>query len=170
MTNFGNKDPRSVLPRFTPEAVAANQALVRLLTGIAEPEHATAARIALAWLLAQKPWVVPIPGTTKLDRCRENIAAADIQLSPDDLRQIGAAASQIAVQGERYPKSSRPGPASNGPLRCPPAVHVATSPAEVPELPGRPARRPPGAIPGSGRSAYQPRHLSTEVAEPRPLT
>jgi aryl-alcohol dehydrogenase-like predicted oxidoreductase len=103
-TSFEDKDLRNVLPRFTPEAVAANQALVRLLTGIAERKHATAAQIALAWLLAQKPWVVPIPGTTKLHRLRENIAAADIQLSPDDLDQIEAAASQITIQGERYPE------------------------------------------------------------------
>jgi aryl-alcohol dehydrogenase-like predicted oxidoreductase len=103
-TSFGDKDLRNVLPRFTHGAVAANQALVCLLTDIAERKDATPAQIALAWLLAQKPWIVPIPGTTKLDRLRENIAAADIRLSADDLRQIEAAASQIAIQGERYPQ------------------------------------------------------------------
>jgi aryl-alcohol dehydrogenase-like predicted oxidoreductase len=103
-TSFGDKDLRNVLPRFAPEAVQANQALVRLLTGIAGRKHATPAQIALAWLLAQKPWIVPIPGTTKPERLRENVAAADIELSPDELHQINKAASQITIQGERYPQ------------------------------------------------------------------
>jgi aryl-alcohol dehydrogenase-like predicted oxidoreductase len=103
-TSFGDKDFRNALPRFSPEAVAANRALVGLLTGVADRKHATPAQIALAWLLAQEPWIVPIPGTTKLERLRENTAAADVRLSPDELRQIDAAASQITVQGERYPE------------------------------------------------------------------
>jgi aryl-alcohol dehydrogenase-like predicted oxidoreductase len=103
-TSFGDKDLRDALPRFTPEAVEANRALVRLLAGIAQHKHATSAQIALAWLLAQKSWIVPIPGTTKLDRLRENTAAAAVGLSPDELRQIDTAALQIRIQGERYPE------------------------------------------------------------------
>jgi aryl-alcohol dehydrogenase-like predicted oxidoreductase len=92
------------LPRFTPEARKANQALVDLLGKIAERKKATPAQIALAWLLAQKPWIVPIPGTTKLHRLDENIGAVAVELTPDDLREIDSAASTIAVQGARYPE------------------------------------------------------------------
>lgn len=103
-TTFDGSDFRNQLPRFTPEARKANQALVGLLGKIAQQKNATLAQIALAWLLAQKPWIVPIPGTTKLTRLEENIGAAAIQLSPDDLLQIDSAASQITVQGARYPE------------------------------------------------------------------
>jgi aryl-alcohol dehydrogenase-like predicted oxidoreductase len=103
-TRFAENDFRNSLPRFTPEARRSNQALVDLLRRIGEPRHATPAQIALAWLLAQKPWVVPIPGTTKLHRLEENIAAANIELTPGDLREIDVAASRIPVQGERYPE------------------------------------------------------------------
>lgn len=102
--NFDSTDFRSTLPRFTPEALKTNQALIDLLQQIANRKHATPAQIALAWLLAQKPWMVPIPGTTKLHRLEENIGAVSIQLTPEDLREIDAAASQIPVQGERYPE------------------------------------------------------------------
>jgi aryl-alcohol dehydrogenase-like predicted oxidoreductase len=95
---------RSTLPRFTPEARKANQALVDLLGEIATRTKATSAQIALAWLLAQKPWVVPIPGTTKLKRLEENIGAAAVELTVDDLREIEGAASKIDVQGARYPE------------------------------------------------------------------
>ena len=101
---FDSSDFRSTLPRFTPEALKANQALVDLLGSIAETKKATPAQIALAWLLAQKPWIVPIPGTTKLHRLEENIGAVSVELTPDDLRDIDAAASKIAVQGARYPE------------------------------------------------------------------
>jgi len=101
---FDSTDFRSTLPRFTPEALKANQALINLLGNIAERKKATPAQIALAWLLAQKPWIVPIPGTTKLDRLDENIGAVSIELTPGDLRDIDAAASQITVQGARYPE------------------------------------------------------------------
>src|SRR5512135_3362253 len=101
---FDSTDFRSTLPRFTPEALKANQALVKLLGSIAERKKATPAQIALAWLLAQKPWIVPIPGTTKLHRLEENIGAVSVELTPDDLRQIDAAASKIDVQGARYPE------------------------------------------------------------------
>jgi aryl-alcohol dehydrogenase-like predicted oxidoreductase len=101
---FDSSDFRSTLPRFTPEALKANQALIHLLGSIAEEKKATPAQIALAWLLAQKPWIVPIPGTTKLNRLDENIAAVSVELTPDDLRNIDAAASQITVQGARYPE------------------------------------------------------------------
>ena len=104
-TTFDSSDFRSRLPRFTPEALKANQALVDLLGAIAERKQATPAQIALAWLLAQKPWIVPIPGTTKLHRLEENIGAAAVELSSDDLREIDGAASQIAVQGDRYPEN-----------------------------------------------------------------
>ena len=103
-TSFDSTDFRNTLPRFTPEARKANQALVDLLGQIAEQKKATSAQIALAWLLAQKPWIVPIPGTTKLHRLEENIGAADIELTADDLSAIEAAAAQITVQGDRYPE------------------------------------------------------------------
>ena len=93
------------MPRFTPENRKANQAVVDLVGKFAEQKKATPAQIALAWLLAQKPWIVPIPGTTKLHRLEENIGAANVQLTPDDLRQIDNASSKIPVQGERYPES-----------------------------------------------------------------
>jgi len=103
-TTFDSSDFRNQLPRFTPEARKANQALVDLLGVIARPKKATPAQIALAWLLAQRPWIVPIPGTTRLSRLEENNGAAAIKLTPDDLREINSAASQIAVQGARYPE------------------------------------------------------------------
>jgi aryl-alcohol dehydrogenase-like predicted oxidoreductase len=103
-TAFDSSDFRSTLPRFTPEALQANQALVVLLGRIAERKKATSAQISLAWLLAQKPWIVPIPGTTKLNRLEENIAAVDVELIADDLREIESAASKIKVQGDRYPE------------------------------------------------------------------
>jgi len=101
-TRFDKSDFRNTLPRFTPEARKANQALIDLLAAIAERKKATPAQIALAWLLARKPWIVPIPGTRKLARLEENIGAAAIELSSDDLRGIDA--SKIAVQGARYPE------------------------------------------------------------------
>ncbi|HTS57945.1 MAG TPA: aldo/keto reductase [Terriglobales bacterium] len=101
---FDSSDFRSTLPRFTPGALKANQALINLLGRIAERKKATPAQIALAWLLAQKPWIVAIPGTTKLHRLDENIGAVSVELTPDDLRDIENAASQIAVQGARYPE------------------------------------------------------------------
>ena len=101
---FESSDFRSTLPRFTPEALKANQALIHLLTSIAERKKATPAQIALAWLLAQKPWIVPIPGTTKRHRLEENIGAATVDLGPDDLRDIDRAVSGITVQGARYPE------------------------------------------------------------------
>jgi aryl-alcohol dehydrogenase-like predicted oxidoreductase len=103
-TTFDSSDFRSTLPRFTPEALKANQALIRLLASIAERKKATPAQIALAWLLAQEPWIVPIPGTTKLHRLDENIGAAAITLTSDDLREIESAASKITVHGARYPE------------------------------------------------------------------
>ena len=103
-TSFDKTDFRSTLPRFTPEARKANQALVDLLGEIAKNRNATPAQIALAWLLAQKPWIVPIPGTTKIHRLEENIGAVAITLTEDDLQQIESAASKIAVQGARYPE------------------------------------------------------------------
>jgi aryl-alcohol dehydrogenase-like predicted oxidoreductase len=103
-TTFDGSDFRNILPRFTPEALKENQALVDLLGEIAKRKKATSAQIALAWLLAQKPWIVPIPGTTKLNRLEENIGAATIALTPDDLRDIESAASEIKVQGARYPE------------------------------------------------------------------
>lgn len=101
---FDSSDFRSQLPRFTPEALKVNQALIDLLGSIAERKKATPAQIALAWLLAQKPWIVPIPGTTKLSRLEENIGAVSVKLSADDLRDINEAASKISVQGNRYPE------------------------------------------------------------------
>jgi aryl-alcohol dehydrogenase-like predicted oxidoreductase len=103
-TTFESTDFRSTLPRFTPEALKANQALIDLLGRIAGRKQATPAQIALAWLLAQKPWIVPIPGTTKLHRLDENIGAISVELTPDDLREIESAASKITVQGARYPE------------------------------------------------------------------
>jgi aryl-alcohol dehydrogenase-like predicted oxidoreductase len=103
-TTFDSTDFRNILPRFTPEARKANQALVDLLGKIAERKKATPAQIALAWLLAQKPWIVPIPGTTKLARLEENIGAVAVELTSDDLREIENAASKITVQGARYPE------------------------------------------------------------------
>jgi len=103
-TTFDSSDLRSTLPRFTPEARKANQALVDLLGEIAKRKKATPAQIALAWLLAQKPWIVPIPGTTKLKRLEENIGAVEIELTPDDLREIESASSRIKVEGARYPE------------------------------------------------------------------
>ena len=104
-TTFDSSDFRNSVPRFTPEARKANQALVDLLSRVAERKKATPAQIALAWLLAQKPWIVPIPGTTKLQRLEENIGAAAVELTADDLREIDDAASTITVQGARYPES-----------------------------------------------------------------
>jgi len=103
-TTFDSSDFRNILPRFTPEARKTNQALVDLLGEIAKRKKATPAQIALAWLLAQKPWIVPIPGTTKVHRLEENIGAAAIELTADDLRGIESAASKITVQGARYPE------------------------------------------------------------------
>ena len=103
-TTFDSGDIRATIPRFTPEARSANQALVELLGRIAARKHATPAQIALAWLLAQKPWIVPIPGTRRLERLEENIGAVDVELATDDLREIEDAASQITVQGARYPE------------------------------------------------------------------
>src|SRR6266516_2868828 len=104
-TTFDRSDLRNIVPRFTPEARKANQALVDLLGEIAERKKATPAQIALAWLLAQKPWIVPIPGTRKLSRLDENIGAVAVELTADDLRDIESAASQITVQGARYPEN-----------------------------------------------------------------
>src|SRR5207248_8363717 len=103
-TTFDSSDFRNIVPRFTPEARKANQALVDLVGNIAKQKKATPAQIALAWLLAQKPWIVPIPGTTKLHRLEENIGAAAIELTADDLREIDSAASKITVHGARYPE------------------------------------------------------------------
>ncbi|MGA7078264.1 MAG: aldo/keto reductase [Terriglobales bacterium] len=103
-TKFGSSDFRSKLPRYTPEALRANQAVIDLLGKIAKQKRATPAQIALAWLLAQKPWIVPIPGTTKLSRLDENIGSVAIKLTSEDLREIDGAASQITVQGDRYPE------------------------------------------------------------------
>jgi aryl-alcohol dehydrogenase-like predicted oxidoreductase len=103
-TTFESSDFRNRIPRFTLEARKANQALVHLLSSVATRKKATPAQIALAWLLAQKPWIVPIPGTTKLNRLDENIGAATVELTSDDLREIDNAASKIAVQGARYPE------------------------------------------------------------------
>jgi len=103
-TTFESNDFRSAMPRFSPEALKANQALVELLRGIAAEKNATPAQISLAWLLAQKPWIVPIPGTTKLHRLEENIGAVSIGLTPDDLKKIDTAASAIDIEGARYPE------------------------------------------------------------------
>ena len=103
-TSLDSSDFRNILPRFTPEAMRANRVLVDLLGSVAERKNATPAQIALAWLLAQKPWIVPIPGTTKLARLEENIGAAAVELTSDDLREIESAASKITVKGARYPE------------------------------------------------------------------
>lgn len=102
-TTFAKDDFRNIVPRFSPEARKANQGLVELLASIADTKRATPAQIALAWLLAQKPWIVPIPGTTKLHRLKENVRAAAIELSAADLERIGGALKRISVQGDRYP-------------------------------------------------------------------
>ena len=102
-TRFDADDFRNILPRFTPEGLKANQTLVETLRQIAERKHATPAQIALAWLLGQKPWIVPIPGTTKVHRLEENLAAANTRLTRDELRDIDSAVSRISVQGDRYP-------------------------------------------------------------------
>ena len=104
-TSFDSSDFRNIVPRFAPEARKANQVFVDLLTTVAGRKRATPAQIALAWLLAQKPWIVPIPGTTKLTRLEENIGAAEVELTADDLREIDSAASTITVQGARYPEN-----------------------------------------------------------------
>jgi aryl-alcohol dehydrogenase-like predicted oxidoreductase len=104
-TEFDSTDFRNMSPRFAPEARAANMALVDLLKRIAERKYATPAQIALAWLLAQKPWIVPIPGTTKLHRLEENLGAAEVELTPDDLQEIENAALKIAIQGARLPEA-----------------------------------------------------------------
>lgn len=102
---FESDDFRSMLPRFTPDALAANQELINLITNIAERKNGTPAQIALAWLLAQKPWIVPIPGTTKIERVKENIGGADIHLTSDDLSEIESALSKIKIQGARFPEA-----------------------------------------------------------------
>jgi aryl-alcohol dehydrogenase-like predicted oxidoreductase len=104
-TTFGKNDFRNILPRFTPEALSANQAIVDLLKKIAAEKEATPAQIALAWLLAQKPWIVPIPGTTKLHRLKENLGAAAVELMPSDLSEINSAVSEIRIEGTRYPEA-----------------------------------------------------------------
>ena len=103
-TTFDKSDFRNVVPRFTPEARKANLAFVDVIRAMAKRKNATPAQIALAWLLAQKPWIVPIPGTRKLERLEENLGAADLQLTPDDLREIESAPPTITVQGARYPE------------------------------------------------------------------
>jgi aryl-alcohol dehydrogenase-like predicted oxidoreductase len=106
-TTFDSTDIRNTVPRFSPENRSANRAFVELLGRIAERKQATAAQVALAWLLAQKPWIVPIPGTTKIHRLEENVGAAAFELTAVDLREIGAAASQVSVQGERYSEAAQ---------------------------------------------------------------
>jgi aryl-alcohol dehydrogenase-like predicted oxidoreductase len=104
-TEFGAGDVRAIMPRFTVEARAANQAVVDLLGRIAEDKGATQAQVALAWLLAQRPWIAPIPGTRRLERLEENLGAVDVELTPGDLAAIGAAADEITVVGDRYPEA-----------------------------------------------------------------
>ena len=104
-TTFDSSDFRNIVPRFTPEARKANLALVDLLRTITQRKKATPAQIALAWLLAQKPWIVPIPGTTKVERLEENIGAVAVELTSDDLREIDRAASKITIEGARYPEA-----------------------------------------------------------------
>jgi aryl-alcohol dehydrogenase-like predicted oxidoreductase len=104
-TTFDSSDFRNIVPRFSPEARKSNQSLIDLLKIIAEKKKATPAQVALAWLLAQKPWIVPIPGTTKLNRLEENIGAADIEFSTDEIREIDEASSEITIKGERYPEN-----------------------------------------------------------------
>ncbi len=106
-TRFEKSDFRNVVPRFSPENRKANQSLVDVVSAFAQRKHATPAQVALAWVLAQKPWMVPIPGTTKVHRLEENLGAASVELTPDDLRQIDFAASKVQVQGERYPESAQ---------------------------------------------------------------
>src|SRR5207247_2127101 len=106
-TSFDTADFRNTVPRFAPEARKANRAMVDLLGRMAEGKNATPAQVALAWLLAQKPWIVPIPGTTKLHRLQENAAAAAVQLTEEDLREIESAASQIKVEGHRYSEAAQ---------------------------------------------------------------
>jgi aryl-alcohol dehydrogenase-like predicted oxidoreductase len=106
-TTFATSDIRSRSPRYTTEARKANRAVIDLLSRVADDKQATPAQIALAWLLAQKPWIVPIPGTRKLERLDENIGALDVELTPEDMRQIDAAISKITVQGDRYPEELR---------------------------------------------------------------
>ena len=103
-SKFGSSDFRSIVPRFTPEALEANQVLVDLLGKVAEQKNATKAQIALAWILAKKPWIVPIPGTTKLNRLEENIGSAGISLTPEELRDISSALEKIKIVGDRYPE------------------------------------------------------------------
>jgi aryl-alcohol dehydrogenase-like predicted oxidoreductase len=103
-TKFASDDFRNKVPRFSEENRKANQAIVDVIRRFAEQKKATPAQVALAWLLAQKPWIVPIPGTTKLDRLQENIGAASVQLTPEDLRELESAASKTTVQGARYPE------------------------------------------------------------------
>jgi aryl-alcohol dehydrogenase-like predicted oxidoreductase len=105
-TQFDSSDFRSLVPRFSPEALKANMALVDLVRAVAKRKHATPAQVALAWLLAQKPWIVPIPGTTKLPRLDENLGAIAIELSADDLREIDTRVSSLTLQGERLPEAS----------------------------------------------------------------
>jgi len=105
-TRFDSTDFRSLVPRFSPDALKANVALVELIRGVAESKGVTPAQIALAWLLAQKPWIVPIPGTTKLHRLEENLGAAAVDLSADDLQRIAAAAAQLRLEGARLPESA----------------------------------------------------------------
>jgi aryl-alcohol dehydrogenase-like predicted oxidoreductase len=104
-TKFDSTDFRNIVPRFTPEARKANQAVVDLVKVVAERKKATPAQVALAWVLAQKPWIVPIPGTTKLHRLEENLGAANVELTAADLQEIENAASKIEVQGARYPEN-----------------------------------------------------------------
>ena len=104
-TKFDSTDFRNIVPRFTPEARKANQAVVDWLAVVAAQKKATPAQIALAWLLAQKPWIVPIPGTTKLPRLKENLGAANVELTPSELREINDASSKLVVQGARYPEA-----------------------------------------------------------------
>ncbi|MGH9495214.1 MAG: aldo/keto reductase [Candidatus Sulfotelmatobacter sp.] len=103
-TKFAKNDFRNIVPRFSEENRKSNQSMVDLIADFAQQKKATPAQVALAWLLAQKPWIVPIPGTTKLHRLEENIGATAVELTPEDLRQLGGAASKIAVQGARYPE------------------------------------------------------------------
>jgi len=106
-TRFEKSDFRNVVPRFSPENRKANQSLVDVVSAFAQRKHATPAQVALAWVLAQKPWMVPIPGTTKVHRLEENLEAASVELTPDDLRQIDFATSKVQIQGERYPESAQ---------------------------------------------------------------
>jgi len=105
-TSFGSNDFRSVVPRFTPENLKANRAFVDLVTGIAEQKNATPAQIAIAWLLAQKPWIVPIPGTRKLERLNENLGSLKIELTTGDLKNIEEASSKLRAHGARYPEAN----------------------------------------------------------------